>query len=433
MKKKLLALLMAVAMVATVVGCGSTPAETPSAGESKVEENKADDTTTSDDTTEKRKVDLLVWSPSEDQADDKGNWLQTMCEQFAAAHPELEITFTYGVCAEGDAKSTVTQDIEAAADVYMFANDNVNDLLANGAIARLGGSTLDYVNNNIPASLVNSVTVNGGVYGIPFTSNTWFMYYNKSIFTEEDVKNLETMLAKGKVAFPLNNSWYFASFYAGNGCTLFGNGTDEAAGIQFGGANAVEVTNYLVDLVKNPNFVHDVNGAGMAGLKDGSIGAIFSGNWDYQNVVDAIGAENVGACQLPTYTLNGEAKQLKAFAGSKAIGVNPNCPDQDVAIALAAWLGGQEAQQSHFDLRGTIPANTTVAASDAVKNNVVATAESSTIANTSIMQPIVGAMGNYWTPATNMADAIFAGEVTHENAAEKTAEMNDAMNGSVVE
>ncbi|MBQ9122607.1 MAG: extracellular solute-binding protein, partial [Lachnospiraceae bacterium] len=199
------------------------------------------------------------------------------------------------------------------------------------------------------------------------------------------------------------------------------------------GENAVAVTNYLIDLVKNPNFVHDVNGAGMAGLKDGSIGAIFSGNWDYQNVVDAIGAENVGACQLPTYTLDGEAKQLKAFAGSKAIGVNPNCPDQDVAIALAAWLGGQEAQQAHFDLRGTIPANTTVAASDAVKNNVVATAESSTIANTSIMQPIVGAMGNYWTPATNMADAIISGEVTHDNAAEKTAAMNDAMNGSVVE
>ena len=429
MKKKLLALLMAVAMVATVVGCGSTPTQTPSAGESKVED-KVENT---DNTTEKRKVDLLVWSPSEDQADDKGNWLQTMCDQFAAAHPELEITFTYGVCAEGDAKTTVTQDIEAAADVYMFANDNVNDLLANGAIAKLGGSTLDYVNNNIPASLVNSVTVNGGVYGIPFTSNTWFMYYNKSIFTAEDVKTLEGMLAKGKVAFPLNNSWYFASFYAANGCTLFGNGTDEAAGIQFGGANAVEVTNYLIDLVQNPNFIHDVNGAGMAGLKDGSIGAIFSGNWDYQSVVDAIGAENVGACQLPTYSLNGEAKQLKAFAGSKAIGVNPNCPDQDVAIALAAWLGGQEAQQAHFDLRGTIPANTTVAATDAVKNNVVAAAESSTIANTSIMQPIVGAMGNYWGPASDMANAIYAGEVTHENAAEKTATMNDSMNGSVVE
>jgi hypothetical protein len=32
-----------------------------------------------------------------------------------------------------------------------------------------------------------------------------------------------------------------------------------------------------------------------------------------------------------------------------------------------------------------------------------------------------------------MADAIFSGEVTHDNAAEKTKEMNDAMNGSVVE
>jgi len=48
--------------------------------------------------------------------------------------------------------------------------------------------------------------------------------------------------------------------------------------------------------------------------------------------------------------------------------------------------------------------------------------------NTSIVQPLVSKMGNYWSPAENMGKAIFAGEVTHDNAADKTEEMNTAMN-----
>ena len=80
------------------------------------------------------------------------------------------------------------------------------------------------------------------------------MYYDKSVFSEEDVKNLDTMLEKGVVSFPFTNSWYLPAFYVGNGCTLFGDGTDESKGVDFGGENAVEVTNYLIDLRNNPNF-----------------------------------------------------------------------------------------------------------------------------------------------------------------------------------
>lgn len=427
MKRKILSLVLATAMAAGLTACGGndTPQNSQAPEGSKQEAQSGSD--------EVRKVDLLVWAPSEDLAEEKGNWLATMCEKFDEEHPEWEINFSYGVCAEGDAKATVTQDVEAAADVYMFANDNLNDLLASGAIARIGGAALDYVNEEIPESLVNSVTVDGAVYGIPFTSNTWFMYYNKSIFSEEDVRNLDTMLEKAKVAFPLTNSWYIASFYAANGCTLFGDGTDEAAGIDFGGDKAVTVTEYLVDLAANGNFVNDADGAGIAGMADGSIGAMFTGSWDYQNIADAIGEENVGAVQLPTITLNGEEKQMMAFAGSKAIGVNPHCDDADVAIALAAYLGGEEAQRAHYETRGIIPANNTVAADEAVKSDVVANAQSATIHNTSILQPIVGNMSRYWSPAENMGKAIVAKEVTHSNAGEQTELMNESMNKDAVQ
>ncbi len=427
MKKKVLSLVLAAAMAAGLTACakGGEMQNSQTPLEDKQEQQSTNN--------EVRMVKLLVWAPSEDQVQENGNWLATMCERFDEEHPEWEINFTYGVCAEGDAKSTVTQDVEAAADVYMFANDNLNDLLASGAIARIGGTTLDYVREEIPKSLVNSVTVDGAVYGIPFTSNTWFMYYNKSIFSQEDVRSLETMLEKSKVAFPLTDSWYIAAFYVANGCTLFGDGTNEEAGIDFSGDKAVAVTDYLIDLVENTNFVNDADGAGIAGLSDGSIGAMFTGSWDYQNIVDAIGEENVGAAKLPAITIAGEEKQLMAFAGSKAIGVNPHCEDADVAIALAAYLGSEQAQRIHYEMRGIIPANSTVAGDEAVKADVVANAQSATIADTSVMQPIVGNMGRYWSPAKNMGEAIVAKKVTHDNAAEQTRLMNESMNRDVVQ
>ena len=53
--------------------------------------------------TEKISTKLTVWGNAEDQAEENGKWLQTMCEQFNSEHPEWDITFEYGVCSEQDA------------------------------------------------------------------------------------------------------------------------------------------------------------------------------------------------------------------------------------------------------------------------------------------------------------------------------------------
>lgn len=74
---------------------------------------------------EVEKVRLMVWSPSEDQSKDSGQWLQTCCEKFADLHPEWDITFVYGVSDEASAGVAVAQDPDASADVFMFPNDGV--------------------------------------------------------------------------------------------------------------------------------------------------------------------------------------------------------------------------------------------------------------------------------------------------------------------
>ena len=383
---------------------------------------------TSTETTGGEEIVLTVWTPSEDQANDSGNWLDKELTAFKEAHPEWNITFKTGVCSEGDALKTIQTDPEAAADVFMFANDQIPDLLTAGALARFGGSTLEQIQKQSSQTTLNTVSYNGGVYGVPFTGNTWFMYYDKRVFTEDDVKSLDTMLEKGKVGFPLSNSWYIASFYVANGCTLFGeNGDNADAGFDFSGDKAVAVTNYLVDLAANPNFV-DANGLTPSTLADGTLNCLFSGTWDYQSVVEAIGEENVGICAAPTYTLNGEEKQLKAFAGSKAIGVNPNSKYMEAAVALAAFLGSTQAQKDHYDLRSIIPTDLSIKVDDAL-----AKAQMDAMDFASIVQPLQANMGQYWGPAENMGKELVAKTVTHDNAAEKTEDMNTSMNTAGVQ
>lgn len=374
-------------------------------------------------------VKLTVWTPSEDQSDELGNWLDKELAAFQEAHPEWQLEFVKEVCPEGEVKDKLSKDPEAGADVFILANDNIPMLIENGAIARLGGAALDQINQQNSQTTINTVSVGEGVYGVPCAANTWFMFYDKRVFSADDVKNLDTMLEKGKVGFPLSNSWYIAAFYAANGCTLFGeDGLDEAAGIDFGGEKAAAVTNYLVDLAANPNFV-DANGLSASALTEGTINCLFSGEWDYAAVVEAIGEENVGVACAPTYTLNGEEKQLKAFAGSKAIGVNATSKNPQAAVALAAFLGSTQAQQDRYDMRKVSPVDKSITIADSEMVQAIA----DTYDHASIVQPLNNTMGQYWGPAQSMGEELVNGTVTHENAAEKTESMNTTMNTAAVE
>lgn len=430
MKKKALSLFLVTAMAVSMVGCGSKDAD-------KNTDKNTDKKDTEAAATEKEAAaedeawegDLTVWSPQEDQ---DTNWLQDQCEAFAAEHPNWKINFNYGVCPEGEAKDNVTKDVEAAADVYMLANDNIPDLVSAGALSELGGDYLGYVTSTNSDSILASVTYNDSVVAFPFTPNTWFMYYDKSVFSEDDVKNFDTMLEKAgeagkKVSFKLTDSWYIEAFYVANGCTLFGDGTDTDAGIDFGGDKAAAVTEYLVDLAANPNFLVDADGSGLAGLGD-SVAALFSGTWDAEAVKEKLG-DNMGVAALPTVTIDGKEGQMKSFIGSKAIGVNPNAENQQVAMSLAAYLAGEKAQTAHYEMRNLLPSNINISLAD----DPIATAVTNVMTDTSIMQPLCKEMSNYWSPAENMGKNIQSGEVTKDNAAEKTEEMNTTMNTDVAE
>lgn len=413
-KKRVLALFMTALMAGGLLaGCGSA-------------ENKSADSD-SGSTDEVQQVSLTVWGPQEDQAAVEGydeGILKAMCEAFDEAHPEWEIDFEYGVCGEGDARDQVTKDVEEAADVYFYANDQIPTLADAGALAKLGGTTEQWVKDNNAETMVQSVTYEDGIYGVPFTSNTWFMYYDKSKYTEDEVKSLDTMMEKDlgdgvyNFAFPMDNSWYIEAFYFGAGCQIFGDGTDATAGCDFDSEAGVAATKYMVDLAANSKYSNEKDGSSIALFSEGKLGAYCSGSWDAAAIREALG-DNFGATKLPTITINGTEGQMKSFAGSKAIGVNPNCENPEVAVALAQYLGGEECQQIRYETRGITP----TLASIEVGDDEVAAAEMSEISDASFLQPVLSEMNAYWTPAETMGKEIIQGDVTADNAADKTTAM----------
>ena len=407
MRRRAVALLMAALMTAGLAVTGLTGCGDESGG--------------------RESVRLMVWSPQGDQSKDAGEWLQTCCNAFAEEHPEYDITFVYGVADEASSAGQVSQDAEASADVFLYANDNLTTMTDANALVKFGGIYREEIEKTNSETSLASVMKDGEVYGVPFAINTWFMFYDKSVFTEEDVKNLDTMLEKGVVAFPFTNSWYLPAFYFGNGCTLFGDGTDASKGADFGGEKAQEVTDYLIDLEANPNFRIDDLGSGLAGLRDGSINAIFSGSWDAAAVKEALG-DNMGVAALPTYTLNGEEKQMYSYAGTKAVGVNAQSKNMLPAVQLAIFLGNEYSQRLHYELESVVPTHTALLDDPELLSDEVVAAINETFNNTSILQPNLAEMANCWAPVENMGKGIRNGSITHENSAEQTEMMNETMN-----
>ena len=159
--KKILGVTAAVAMLLGASACGSS-----NNGGTAAKSTQA--------------IKLTVWGPSEDQAK-SNSWLPTMEKQFEKAHPEYKITWKNAVVSEGDAGTTVKQDPTAAADVYMFSNDQLGTLIDAQAIGEVSDDAKAQIKKQDDEAVIKSVTgTDGKIYGVPFTGNTYFMFYNKS-------------------------------------------------------------------------------------------------------------------------------------------------------------------------------------------------------------------------------------------------------------
>ena len=348
--------------------------------------------------------DLKVWV-----ADAAVDFTNEQIEAFKAAYPEYaDMNVAVEPVGEGDAAGMVITDVEAAADIYGFAQDQLARLVAAGALIDVEPENAEAVAAENDAGSVSAVTLGDTMYAYPMTSdNGYFLYYDKSVVS--DPSTLEGILADCEAAgksfyMEINSGWYQTAFFFGAGCTLTYDCDDEgnlvACNADYASENGVKALKAMVELSKSPAFV---NGSSISNATN--VGAIVDGTWDATAAQELFG-ENYAAAKLPTVG----GWQLSGFGGFKMLGVKPQTEDDKLAAcdALAAYLTSAEVQLARYEALGWGPSNLEAQQSDAVKADIALSALAEQLAFTI---PQGQYPGDYWSLATGLGDKIIAKEL----------------------
>lgn len=380
MAKRCAALLLAGLLVPGLAGCKKD--ETSSTGSSPT------------------KVTLKVWGAQEDQA-----LLEKMVSEFKKAHPDKTYDITFGVVGEIDVKTKFLEDPDAAADVFSFPNDQMNELIKAGALYQITRNTEKIESENSKGS-VEACKSGDKLYAYPMTAdNGYFLYYDKSAITQEQVKSLDGILqaaqaAGKKVVINMKEPWYMAGFFVGAGCTI---GRDES-GKQICDLNnetGVKVGEALRQIVANPAFLNGDDSVFDANIGTNAIAGI-TGAWKADSAMEKLG-DNYAATKLPTFTVDGKQVQMGSFAGYKQIGINKKTKFPVDAMELAEWLTNEENQMLRFKERALGPSNIKVAESEAVKANQ-ALAALSAQSEYAVSQAEIS--DDFWLPAKAYAETL---------------------------
>lgn len=329
-------------------------------------------------------------------------------EAFKAANPEYAgMTVNVQPVGEGDAAGNMLTDVEAGADLYVFAMDQLARLVAAGALEMVEENNAEIIKAENDGGAVAAVTLGDVMYAYPMTSdNGYFLYYDKSVVT--DTSSLEAVLdacaAAGKNFYmDVRSGWYQTAFFFGAGATLT-YGTDDAGTINsinctYASEEGVKALKSIIKVVNHPAFVN-----GSSASNATNLGAIVDGTWDADAVKSILG-DNYAAVKLPTI----DGYQMGGFGGFKMLGVKPQTDDAKLAAcdALALYLSSGEVQLARFEAVKWGPSNLAAQQSDAVKANE---ALSALAAQLNFCVPQGQYPGEYWSTAEGLVDDAIAGK-----------------------
>lgn len=402
--KKLIALLLAVLMVASVLvacGGGSKPAENT--------DNGGKTTNNSDPFYGEDNITLLVWA-----ADNAVNVTKQLCEDFIAKYPDKKISIDVQTQGEGDAAAQVLNDADKAADVFSFACDQINRLNKGKALAPIVDDYKEDVISRNTEFSVSTATLDNTLLAYPETGeNGYYLVYDKSVVSDDQAKTLEGVLAACKDAnlkfsMDAGNGFFACMFPFTGGLTI--EGLDEEGTQVFNKYDEEAVLDSLEAFAK---LFHEYSsifqsadatriGSGMA-ENPKTVAAGIDGSWNAATVAKALG-DNYGAAKLPTINIKGEDKQIISMNGSKLIGVNSHSKFPEAAQVLANYLTGEEAQTTRLEELNWLPSNKKASESDTVKNNK---ALSALLEQSKYSVPQINIAEIFWSPIGTLGNKLF--------------------------
>lgn len=411
--KKIIAILLAGMMTATaLVGCGGNGDTSSSQEATKAaSDNSSTDTGTNGvadvaDFGDEDNITLKVWTP-----DAAVNVTKQQCDDFIALYPDKKITINVVAQTESMAGTQAQSDPKAAADVFGFASDQLDDLVNAKIIAK--AAYADQVKAANSEESVNAGMMNDALYYYPETTNGYWLVYDNTVVSEEQAKTFEGVLQACKDAgkqFIMNAG---DGFYA---CIFTFTGGVVIDGFEDGTTDVQKFKEYDEDtavatLQAFAQLFHDYKGTFQSlsvdkipsGFANGTCGAGIDGSWDTATIKEKLG-DKYGAAKLPTINVNGEDVQSVSMYGYKALAVNASTKFPRSAQILAYYLSGEQCQRERAEQLGWGPTNNIVATEDSVTSDAGLAAS---IEQAQYAVPQVH-IGNLWEPLKALGNQIIA-------------------------
>ena len=407
----ILAVLLASIFMVSIVGCSNSKG-------------------TSEQSNTNGAVSLKVWGAEEDS-----ELLSEIVENFKNEYKDkADFDIVIEPVSEASCKEQIFSDVNNAADVFTFADDQMSVLSASGVLEP--AIDADNIKENNIEGAVDAVSINDKLYAYPMTAdNGYFLYYNKQFLSSEDAKSLDKILsvaAQNNKKFSMDwNGWYLYSFFGNTGLKMGLNDDGVTNYCNWntneGEVSGLEVAKYINNMAISSSFINTDDDGLVSGMKDGSIIAGVSGVWLESRVKEALG-DDYGATKLPTYNCGGKEVQMASFLGYKLIGVNSYSKNKDWANKLAEWITNEDNQLLRFEERGQGPSNINVANSDEVSRSLAIQALLSQSQFASLQR--VGV--NYWDAIVNFQKAVSTGSLSDNELQKLVDNLTKGITASII-
>jgi arabinogalactan oligomer/maltooligosaccharide transport system substrate-binding protein len=417
MKKKILSAILVAAMTVSMVACGSGDSKDTQSGTTGTEAGSSTGDNTGADASSAideliaatdGTVTLTVWCS---ELESYQTAMATLVDEFKAAYPTVDFNITIGAESEASTKDDLLKDVEAGADVFVFADDQINELVAAGALNPVDTAYTYNLSDAYGEGTLAAASVNGQLYAYPISaSNGYFLYYNTAYISEADAASWESLIAAAeaagkKVGFDFGNAWYVYGFFSGAGltATLADDGVNTVCdwNSTTNSPTGAEVAQAVVDLCKSDAVVSVGNADAMTMMQNDELVAFVDGTWDANTVKDAYG-DGYAAAKLPTFQAGGQTVQMGSFAGYKFVGVNAYSAYKGWAMLLAEYITSEASQVAIYNATADGPANTAAAAQ-------ASSPELQALAAQAAYADLQRVGGNFWSSGNTLGATLFEG------------------------
>ncbi len=377
---------------------------------------------------------IVVWAPSEEEA-----VIKEVVDKYNKT-AEFKINYTFTAVSEADGGTTLGNDpqVKNAPALVAAADDHIFSLAQKKIVQKLPTAWKEFVTTENTEVAIKGASYNGEVYGFPIsTDNGYFLYYNKEVIKESDKGTLEGILAACKAAnkkfrMDLANGWYVNSIPQAQGITgtdslSFAADQDGIAIYNIGwdtdiSAKAFKAVSELINVTYKDTLIMGADDVMTGGFQDESVVAGVSGTWMQPALENAIGKDNLGACKLPTFSVDGTAHQMASFTGTKVYVINKYRPseEQRMAADLGKLLTSKEAQLVRFRVRNSLPCNKAALEDEAYTANITLGGAALVEQNQFAAVQSQSAEGRYWDVGKAMGQAIYDGKLSETDAAGAT-------------